>query len=408
MNLRRLRIELPVNFPRYNNLVNYKRMRKTIVLGLIVLSAVACGPKDSAVVDINIPGGGSKEIIVSKLAVNQIKVVDTVKTNKLGNANFKVKIGDESPNFYYLSYNRKKLASLILKPGDKVKVSVDTLGKGLSINGSEESVLLGRIEQDLLTSTMKFDSLSQALVAAVDVNDSEKAQTLRYELGKLYVKQKQGAIRSIISNPYSFTNIALLYQQFTDNLPVFADSKDGLFIKRVYDSLNTLYPNSVYVKSLKTEIYKMENTIELSDRLSAANESAFPNISLPDINSNKIELNSLLGRPFVLMFWSTQDIKQKIYNQDLAELYRKYQDKGLEIYQVCVDTDKTSWATAVKNQNILWISVCDGLGNASSAVTTYNITTIPSLFIFDRNGDITAKNVFEKSKLDAELAKVVK
>lgn len=385
-----------------------KNMRKTIVLGLIVLSAVACGPKDSAVVDITISGGTSKELILSKLAVNQIKVIDTIKANESGKASVKIKMEDLSPNFYYLSYNRKKLASLILQPGDKVKVSVDTLGKGLSITGSDESVLLGEVDSNLLKAISRFDSLSTALVEAINVNDAERAQTIRYDLGKLYVKHKQGAIKSIMTHPYSFTNVTLLYQQFTENLPVFADSKDGLFMKRVHDSLKMVYPKSVYVSALESEIARMDNAAAMSDKLAEAGEAAFPNISLPDVNSKKQELASLYGRPFILMFWSTQDVKQKLFNQDLTELYAKYKDKGFEIYQVCVDNDKTAWATSVKEQNTPWISVCDGLGAVSTAVTTYNISNVPSLFLFDRNGAVTAKNVFNKAKLDAEIAKVVK
>lgn len=383
-------------------------MRKTIISGLIALSAVACGNKDTAVVDINIPGANAKEILVSKLAVNQIQVVDTVKTSDTGKGTFKVKIGDGSPNFYYLSYNRKKLASLLLKPGDKVKVSVDTLGNDLSVSGSDESVLLGKIESDLLRTLEKFDSLSVELVGATDRKDEERVKALRLELGRLYVKHKQNAIRSIIGNPRSFTNINVLYQQFTENLPVFADTKDGLFMKRVYDSLQPLYPNSVYIKALKADIDKSDNMAAFAERLSAAGESDFPEISLPDMNSNKINLSSLLGKPFLLLFWSTQDVNQKLYNQDLLDLYNKYKASGFEIYQVCVDSDKVAWANLIKEQKLPWINVCDGLGVVSPAVSTYNVTSVPTLFIFDRSGKIIAKNVFAKARLDAEIAKAVK
>lgn len=381
-------------------------MKKAIISGLIVLSAVACGKRDTAVVNVDIPGAASKEIIVSKLAVNQVKVVDTVKTGASGQGKFKVQLSD-GPNFYYLSYNRKKLASLLLKPGDKVKISVDTLGNNLTISGSDESVLLSTIEQDLQRTVARFDSLSLLLVDVAG-KDEERAKELRLELGKLYVKHKQGAIRSIIGNPYSFTNISLLYQQFTENLPVFADTKDGLFMKRVYDSLQPLYPNSVYVKALKSDINKYDNMMALSERFAAAGESDFPEITLPDVNANKISLSSLAGKPFLLLFWSNQDVNQKLYNQDLVDLYKKYQASGFEIYQVCIDTDKTAWATLVKEQKLPWVNVCDGLGAASPAVASYNVTTVPTLFLFDRSGKITAKNVFAKAKLDAEIAKVVK
>ena len=79
---------------------------------------------------------------MSKLNINQIKVLDTVKTNNNGKVSIKVTPEDGSPNFYYLSYGRKKLASLILQPGEKVSVSVDTLGNGLAVDGSKESLLL--------------------------------------------------------------------------------------------------------------------------------------------------------------------------------------------------------------------------------------------------------------------------
>lgn len=383
-------------------------MRKIIISALFAFAAVACGKRDTAVVDLDVHGADSKEIVVSKLAVNEMKIVDTIKTNASGKGSFEVKPEDGSPNFYYVSYNRRKLASLILKPGDKVKISVDTLGQNLSVSGSDESVLLKGIEDELVKAISRFDSLSTALVSAMETGREVEANALRLELGKLYVKKKQASIRSIMTNPHSFTNITVLYQQFTENLPIFADSKDALFFKRVYDSLQPVYPNSMYVRALKSEVDKMENLMAFSERLSAAGETDFPSITLPDVNSNKISLSSLVGHPFVLVFCSMQDVNQKLYNQDLLEIYNKYKSQGLEIYQVCVDTDKTAWATAVKDQKLPWITVCDGLGAASPAISSYNVSKVPALFVFDRDGKITAKDVFAQSKLDAEIARIVK
>ena len=84
-------------------------MKKIIVLGLAALAAVSCSKSNTATVNATITGADQKEIIVSKLAVNQLKTVDTVKTNGSGVVKAQIAAG-ETPDFYYLSYNGKKLA----------------------------------------------------------------------------------------------------------------------------------------------------------------------------------------------------------------------------------------------------------------------------------------------------------
>ena len=216
-------------------------------------------------------------------------------------------------------------------------------------------------------------------------------------------------IKSIMQNPYSFANVQALYQSLAPSLPVFADENDRFLFQRVHDSLQTIYPNSVYVKSLEEEIKAVENMRLLSERFSAAGEASFPNIVLPDINAQNVELASLEGKPFILMFWVSADANQKMFNNDLLEVYNKYKSAGLEIYQVSLDSDKTAWATAVKEQKLPWISVCDGKGVASPAVASYNLAAVPAIFVFDRNGDIvTGNNLFTKAGIEAAVKKAVK
>ena len=109
------------------------------------------------------------------------------------------------------------------------------------------------------------------------------------------------------------------------------------------------------------------------------------------------------------MFWTVADANQKMFNYELLEVYNKYKSAGLEIYQVSIDTDKTAWATTVKEQNMPWISVCDGRGAASIAVASYNVATIPSIFVFNKQGDIIAsQNLFSKAKIEEAVRKAIK
>jgi peroxiredoxin len=384
-------------------------MRKLFVMGLAALMAASCTKSNTAVVDAHIEGADNKLVMVAQLSVNQMKLVDTVRTDSKGTFKSEFAVSEETPNFYYIAYNGRRLASLVLKNGDKVKVTADTLGKNVTIEGSEESVLMQKYETGLTSAIAQFEATSSELGKAMEVRDDAAVQNLNAQLSRLYVKYKQDMIKSIMQNPYAFANVQALYQSLMPGLPIFGGENDHFLFQRVHDSLQTLYPNSVYVKSLQEQIKAAQDLKLLASRIENADETSFPNISLPDINAKNVDLSSLEGRPFILMFWTVADPNQKMFNNDLMEIYNKYKSAGLEIYQVSIDTDKTAWATAVKEQNLPWISVCDGKGAASIAVATYNVTAIPSMFVFNRKGDIVASNdLFSKSKVEEAVKKALR
>ena len=359
--------------------------------------AVSCSKSNTAVIDAQIDGADAKQILVTKLSVNQLRFVDTLRTDSKGAVTGKIALTEETPNFYYLSYNGRRLVSLVLKPGDKVKLTADTLGRNVTVEGSQESALMQKYDMDLAAAVSQFESLSSQLGKAMEAKDAKAEAQLNAELSKLYVKHKQNTIKSIMQNPYALANVQALYQSIMPGLPVFGGENDHFIFQRVHDSLATLYPESVYVKSLQEQIKAAEDLKLLAGRIENA------------VNAKNVELASLEGKPFILMFWAVADPNQKMFNNELKEVYNKYKGQGLEIYQVAVDTDKTAWATAVKEQELPWISVCDGKGAASIAVASYNVTTIPSIFVFDRNGDIVAsKNLFSKENIEAAVRKAIK
>lgn len=384
-------------------------MRKLFVMGLAALMAASCTKSNTAVVDAHIEGADNKLVMVAQLSVNQMKLVDTVRTDSKGTFKSEFAVSEETPNFYYIAYNGRRLASLVLKSGDKVKVTADTLGQNVTIEGSEESVLMQKYETGLTSAIAQFEATSSELGKAMEARDDAAVQNLNAQLSRLYVKYKQDMIKSIMQNPYAFANVQALYQSLMPGLPIFGGENDHFLFQRVHDSLQTLYPNSVYVKSLQEQIKAAQDLKLLASRIENADETSFPNISLPDINAKNVDLSSLEGRPFILMFWTVADPNQKMFNNDLMEIYNKYKSAGLEIYQVSIDTDKTAWATAVKEQNLPWISVCDGKGAASIAVATYNVTAIPSMFVFNKKGDIVASNdLFSKSKVEEAVKKALR
>ena len=88
-------------------------------------------------------------------------------------------------------------------------------------------------------------------------------------------------------------------------------------------------------------------------------------------------------------------------------LYEDYHSKGFEIYQAAIDPDKAGWAQVVKQQNLPWISVCDGLGADSPYVVTYNLQALPATYII-ADGELVDGQVVDEKSLRKLLDKLLK
>ena len=379
---------------------------RTILVAAAASVLASCSSNENAVIELNVPGAGGKEVVLSKLQVNTIAIVDTLDLDANGNAKGKVNVKADDPDFFYLSYNQKRLASLLLKGGDRVKVSVDTLGGGLNVTGSDETSRLIEIEKTIYDASAKFDAFSTEIADALEKNDTERIKEIQVELSKFFVNYKRGALAQMMKQPASLSNIMLLYQRFSDELPLFRDDHDLVYYRSIHDSFKQSLPNSKYVRALKEEVDKYQKAFEFNNKLTLAGELAFPEIEMADTKGQNRKMSELLGKPFILVFWTSTIDQQKMFNHDLKELYSKYNPKGLEIYQVSADVDKTQWATVVKEQALPWINVCDGRGTACVALNTYAVTQLPTLILFDKAGNIVAKNIFDKATLDRELGKL--
>lgn len=382
-------------------------MRKLIILALITISALSCSKNSQyAKIEGVIEGLNDGELVLRILELNTQRTLDTIDV-KNGKFSYRVNKSSKAPEFYYLYHKERKLSSLILLPGDRVNIYTDTLANKQSVEGSDESQRLILLEKKISEAQKKFDSLSNEMQVATMAGNSQKSDKINYELGALYVKEKQDAIKYIYKNPHSLTNMILLYHRFSPQVPLFADIRDVMLFRRVYDSLIVVYPNSNYLTSLANEISLRDKEEIINSKISDAANLGFPNLTLPDNKAQMQTLSDLSGKVIILSFWSVNDAAQRMMNLDLKELYEKYSSKGLEIYQVSADTDKTAWARAVSEQSLPWISVCDGMGPRSIAVTTYNIQKLPSIFIIDREGTIVARDLFEND-LERKIASLLR
>ena len=374
---------------------------------MITALIATCGKRDEARVSLTVKGApDSTEVIVSRLALNQMQVLDTLYTSK-EKVSAEVPVYPGSPEFVYLTYGNGGSAALLLQNRDRVTVSADMTGTDVRIEGSEESVLMQKVDSDIRAFNAAFDSLTYELAAVGEDGSQEEIARLKREMGALYVKCKQEAVKYVVTHSNSLTIVPVLYQTTSGGLPIFAQATDAIIMERAYDSLRTVYPSSPYIVSLADEVSARRNALEIQNRMASAEEVDFPEIVLNDVNGQQQSLTALKGNVVVLMFWDAANVQQRVYNTDLKILYEKYHNRGLEVYQVGLNSDKTAWALQVKEQELPWISVCDPAAGASVGAMVYNVSQLPAMYLISRQGSIESKDVFDMRLLETEIRRLL-
>ena len=372
-------------------------MKKSALLLLALLAFAACSQTPTARIDGHSEDLSDTTLLLQKVVANQLSTLDTLKIDAKGDFRGKVAVKKGAPVFCHLSDGSVTLASLVLLPGDAVRVNLQADGD-YTVEGSEESALLKQVNDEFRLAGYKMGVCADALEVA---KDERTAKELRSDIGRVYVDYKRFALAHVLTHPKSITSAALFFQKFNENLPVFGELTDVLVIKQVYDSIQPVYPNSEYVLALPEEIRSREGLLDLNNKLDAVETIPFPDLSMPDIEGQTRKLSDLTGSVIILSFWSVSLDGPKMFNHTLSDLYTKYHDRGLEIYQVSLDVDKAVWATVVRSQGIPWISVNDGNGRDSRSVGAYNITQLPTLYVINRKGDIVGKDLFDAAALES-------
>lgn len=185
------------------------------------------------------------------------------------------------------------------------------------------------------------------------------------------------------------------------------NSKDDIkCFAAVATSLNNYYPHAdrsknlynIVIKGMKNTRTPQQKVLELPEEV--ISETGIIDISLRDMKGNTHKLSDLKGKVVLLDFTIYQSAASAPHNFLLNDLYTKYKDQGLVIYQVSLDADEHFWKTTA--DNLPWISVRDANGIYSNVAAMYNVKEVPSLFLINRNSELSARGETIKD-LDAAV-----
>lgn len=129
-------------------------------------------------------------------------------------------------------------------------------------------------------------------------------------------------------------------------------------------------------------------------------------------NGDSIQLSDYKGKIVLLHFWGSWCAACRKHNKVLVKLYKKYKNVQFEnggqlnIISVAIETNKTHWLKAIKNDGLEWLAHVSDLKRFKDHVAIlYGIREIPATFLIDQNGMVVAVNPKE-DVIDNWLAKM--
>jgi len=365
-----------------------------------VLLLSGCTYKNSISIDGNFKTEDHKKIFLTRIDVDTYVKIDSTSIKK--NGDFKFRIKATEPEFYQIGLTNSDFITILAEPLEKIKLTFPgkNLYENYEVTGSAGSVKIKILDEMLSATIMKIDSLKAIYETAAKSPDSAKIiPALNEEYIKLLKEQRNKNIEFILGNLSSFASIKALYQRIDEKTYVLYELRDLQFFKLVSDTLNFHYPDSKQARALKKNFERELNQMNISKIEKAAMDApeTILDPNLKDINGKRISLSSLKGKIVLLTFWATNSELSIKENLVLKEFYKTYKTKGFEIYQINLDENEAAWKRAVEFDELPWISVReDDPLNAINA-RLYNIRSLPSNFLYDRNGKIFGSDLHGKS-----------
>ena len=379
--------------------------RLLTVLGLCMFFLSACNNSSDFTVKGVVAGADGQLMYLENVGISNVVTLDSIKLAPGGKFKFTEK-RPEYPDFYRFRLNNQ-LINFAVDSTETISFVADagTFATSYSVEGSENSKAIKAITLAQLDANQAISRLRKEYEDKM-ISDT----TYRMKVLAAADAYKEVARKYIYSAPMSTAAYFALFQQI-DGLLFFDlyDRKDVKAYGAVATSYNHTYPESPRSKHLynltlqSMKVLRAQRPVDYSNV--ETKEISFLDIELPDVRGEVVKLSTVApGKVVLINFTAYQTEWSPALNMALGELYTKYHDQGLEIYQVSLDSDFHFWRNGASN--LPWVTVHDPQSVYSQVAGLYNVKQLPALFILDRKGNLV-KRVEDVKKLEADVKAVL-
>lgn len=342
--------------------ISSSNLMAAIAFGLL---ATSCGNADFKIKG-EIYGADDKSVVLEKSDFHGRWIaIDSTRTSSTGSFSIK-RPAPAAPEVFRLSIDDK----FIYVPIDSTETvtvtsSLDKFGTEFSLTGSQKAETLERFEKDLM-----------ALPADIS---ADSLNAFKKQVYAKYLMNAQGSVVSYYILTKYIGNKPLYDPQNDNDVKYFAAVATGFRQLRPDD------PRTLLLEQTSKEALKRRNNASGMRYEIQAEEMAVVEIELPDENGNNVKLSDVVksGKPTVVIFSVLTHPDSPALNMELSKLYNS---RNVNFYNVSLDPDQYAWRDAAKN--LPWITVFDPDGEYSKAASRYNVSTLPTYFIYSAAGEL--------------------
>lgn len=358
---------------------------------------------DGYVITGTLKGKPRNLVMLGEQVMQGVRPIDTLRTD--ANGNFKFKGNLTETRFVAIQYGPQNMLYLFLNNQTNIHLDIQENGTYTISSKSKDGILLKsdkNLEQntdlkglmDLVSSyDMKLQNIQNQAAALGETNTME-AYLQGQQLQNTYyqtIAEKEKTVKEFVlsKNKSYIPYLAVTYQSFIAE-------PDSQLYNHAINAINEIEPNSSYLRELRAKWNSIKGLMI---------GGVPPNITQTTPDGKTLSLRDMKGKVVLLDFWASWCGPCRRENPNNVRMYKKYADKGFEIFGVSFDQDAGKWKQAIAADSLNWKHVSDLKGWGNAAKEPYKVDGIPKTFLLDKEGRIIAKDL-RGAQLEAKLKEI--
>ena len=385
-----------------------KNMMRGAVVAVAATMIASCDNSPKFQLSGSITQATDSVLYIDHMALDGVHVIDSVRLDESGDFSFSINAPTGAPEFYRLRiYNQIVNVAVDSTEAITVKADYKTMAGGYSVEGNDDCQRI----KELTLKQMDLQARAQQVADDPHMTGSMPGDSI-FRMLNTY---KAEVCRDYIyKNPLHASSYFALFQGIAVNsayLNVFDPQRhldDVRPFQAVATSWKQHYPEDLRAQNLEAialEGVKTKRIVEKQNQgfeidPEKVSEVSLIDVPLPDATGRIRHLTELKGKVVLLDFHVFADENSPARIMMLRELYNKYHDRGLEIYQVSLDQDDHFWKT--QTDALPWINVRDD--GHTSLFYLNSAEKVPCSFIISRDNEVvmSAKQIKD---LETDIAK---